>query len=94
VVLAPGVELDDNLTLSGKVLEVPVKRILMGTPPERAASVESLANPRSLDYFVERRRRSDRWRCLSRAADDGRATRTRNIDRVSSRWVVSVIPCF
>ncbi len=40
-------------TLSGKVLEVPVKRILMGVPPEQAASVESLANPRSLDYFVE-----------------------------------------
>ncbi|MGH2903119.1 MAG: acetoacetate--CoA ligase, partial [Solirubrobacteraceae bacterium] len=40
-------------TLSGKVLEVPVKKILMGTPPARAASVDSLANPRSLDYFVE-----------------------------------------
>jgi acetoacetyl-CoA synthetase len=40
-------------TLSGKVLEVPVKRILMGVPPEQAASVDSLANPRSLDYFVE-----------------------------------------
>jgi acetoacetyl-CoA synthetase len=39
-------------TLSGKVLEVPVKRILMGTPPEQAASVESLADPHSLDYFV------------------------------------------
>ena len=39
-------------TLSGKVLEVPVKRILMGTPPERAASRESLANPEALDYFV------------------------------------------
>jgi acetoacetyl-CoA synthetase len=40
-------------TLSGKVLEVPVKRILMGTPPSEAASIESLADPRSLDYFVE-----------------------------------------
>jgi acetoacetyl-CoA synthetase len=40
-------------TLSGKVLEVPVKKILMGTAPEQAASVDSLANPRSLDYFVE-----------------------------------------
>ncbi|MEA2202409.1 MAG: acetoacetyl-CoA synthetase [Solirubrobacteraceae bacterium] len=39
-------------TLSGKVLEVPVKRILMGAPPNEAASVDSLANPRSLDYFV------------------------------------------
>jgi acetoacetyl-CoA synthetase len=40
-------------TLSGKVLEVPVKRILTGTAPEQAASRDSLANPESLDYFVE-----------------------------------------
>ena len=40
-------------TLSGKVLEVPVKRILMGTPPEQAASRDSLANPEALDFFVE-----------------------------------------
>jgi acetoacetyl-CoA synthetase len=40
-------------TLSGKVLEVPVKRILMGTPAEQAASRDSLANPTALDYFVE-----------------------------------------
>jgi acetoacetyl-CoA synthetase len=40
-------------TLSGKVLEVPVKRILSGTPPEKAASRESLANPEALDWFVE-----------------------------------------
>jgi acetoacetyl-CoA synthetase len=39
-------------TLSGKVLEVPVKRILTGTPAEEAASRESLANPEALDYFV------------------------------------------
>jgi acetoacetyl-CoA synthetase len=35
------------------VLEVPVKRILMGAPVAQAASVDSLANPRALDYFVE-----------------------------------------
>ncbi len=39
-------------TLSGKVLEVPVKRILMGTPAQQAASRDSLANPESLDYFT------------------------------------------
>jgi acetoacetyl-CoA synthetase len=39
-------------TLSGKVLEVPVKRILMGIPAEKAASRDSLANPKALDYFV------------------------------------------
>jgi acetoacetyl-CoA synthetase len=40
-------------TLSGKVLEVPVKRILSGTPPERAASRDSLANPAALDWFSD-----------------------------------------
>ncbi len=40
-------------TLSGKVLEVPVKRILMGQAPDTAASRDSLANPRALDVFVE-----------------------------------------
>jgi acetoacetyl-CoA synthetase len=40
-------------TLSGKALEVPVKRILMGAPPAQAASVDSLVNPMALDYFVQ-----------------------------------------
>jgi acetoacetyl-CoA synthetase len=40
-------------TLSGKVLEVPVKRILMGEPPDKAAARDSLQNPKALDYFVE-----------------------------------------
>jgi acetoacetyl-CoA synthetase len=39
-------------TLSGKILEVPVKRILMGTPVERAASRDALATPDALDFFV------------------------------------------
>jgi acetoacetyl-CoA synthetase len=41
-------------TLSNKKLEVPVKRILLGTPAEKAASRDSLANPAALDWFVER----------------------------------------
>jgi acetoacetyl-CoA synthetase len=39
-------------TLSGKKLEVPVKRILTGTPVETAASSGSLANPESLEWFA------------------------------------------
>jgi len=48
-------------TLSGKKLEVPVKRILSGTPPDEAASRGSLANPHALDAFAElaRERLSD-----------------------------------
>jgi acetoacetyl-CoA synthetase len=40
-------------TLTGKKLEVPVKRILTGTPASEAASKESLADPSSLNYFQE-----------------------------------------
>ncbi len=40
-------------TLNGKKLEVPIKKILSGTPPEEAASRDSLSNPESLDRFAE-----------------------------------------
>ena len=40
-------------TLNGKKLEVPVKKILSGTPPDEAASRDSLSNPESLDRFAE-----------------------------------------
>ncbi len=39
-------------TLSGKILEVPVKRILMGAPAAEVASRDSLANPEALDWFA------------------------------------------
>ncbi|MQY07072.1 acetoacetate--CoA ligase [Actinomadura macrotermitis] len=39
-------------TLSGKKLEVPVRKILQGVPPEKAANRDSLANPEALGYFV------------------------------------------
>ena len=41
------------MTLTGKKLEVPVRRILMGLPPEKAANRSALANPAALDYFIE-----------------------------------------
>jgi acetoacetyl-CoA synthetase len=40
-------------TLSGKVVEVPTKRVLMGADPEKVVSRDSLANPEAFDYFVE-----------------------------------------
>ena len=40
-------------TLSGKILEVPVKRILLGSDPAKVVSRDSLANPQALDWFVE-----------------------------------------
>ena len=48
-------------TLSGKKLEVPVKRILSGDDPERALSRESLQNPAALEPFLELAARSREW---------------------------------
>jgi acetoacetyl-CoA synthetase len=39
-------------TMTGKKLEVPVKRILQGTPAERVASRDALAQPDALDAYV------------------------------------------
>ncbi|HEY5121469.1 MAG TPA: acetoacetate--CoA ligase, partial [Acidimicrobiales bacterium] len=44
-------------TLSGKKLEVPVKRILAGAPVSEVVAVSSLANPESLEPFVALTRR-------------------------------------
>jgi acetoacetyl-CoA synthetase len=40
-------------TLNGKKLEVPVRRILMGTPAEQAVSPGAMSNPRSLRPFLD-----------------------------------------
>jgi acetoacetyl-CoA synthetase len=39
-------------TLTMKKLELPVKRILLGDPPEKVASRDALADPEALDAFV------------------------------------------
>ena len=39
---------------TGKKLELPVKRILLGADPDEVASRDSLLDPTSLDEFVDR----------------------------------------
>src|SRR5690606_10051650 len=40
-------------TLNGKKMEVPIRRILLGEDPQRAANRDSMANPEALDFYVE-----------------------------------------
>ena len=40
-------------TLSGKKLEVPVKKILMGFPIKKSINPDTMANPESINYFIE-----------------------------------------
>ncbi len=49
-------------TLSGKKLEVPVRKILLGTPVAEAADPDALANPEVLAYFEPAGRHERRHR--------------------------------
>ena len=40
-------------TLSGKKLEVPIKKLFMGVPLEKAISVDALSNPQALQFYSE-----------------------------------------
>ena len=40
-------------TLSGKKMELPIKRLLLGHPLEQVAHADAMANPASLAWFVE-----------------------------------------
>ncbi len=40
-------------TLTGKKLEVPVRRLLMGVPLEKAANTSAMADPSALDAFID-----------------------------------------
>jgi len=39
-------------TLNAKKLEVPVKKILAGVPVEKAVNVDSMSNPKSIEFFL------------------------------------------
>ena len=47
-IIAPGIP----YTLTGKKMEVPVRKLLMGAPPEQAASRDIMARPDLLDWYV------------------------------------------
>ena len=44
---------DIPYTISGKKLEAPVKKILLGRPPGKAANKDAMRNPDSLQFFIE-----------------------------------------
>ena len=40
-------------TLTGKKQELPVKKLLLGQPLEKVVNKDAMANPASLDWYVE-----------------------------------------
>jgi acetoacetyl-CoA synthetase len=49
-------------TLTGKKMEVPVRKILLGTRPDDAANRSAMANPQALDAFAEYARTQQDYR--------------------------------
>jgi acetoacetyl-CoA synthetase len=41
------------MTITGKKLEVPIKRLLQGVPAERAVNRATVVNPTALDWFLD-----------------------------------------
>ena len=46
-------------TLSGKKLEVPVKKLFLGMPVEKAVSVDAMANPQAIQYYIDLAKEKD-----------------------------------
>ena len=40
-------------TLSGKKMEVPIRKILLGMEVDRAANLGAMRNPEAINYFLE-----------------------------------------
>lgn len=40
-------------TLTGKKMEIPVRKVLMGNPVNTAFNIDSMKNPKSIDYFLK-----------------------------------------
>ncbi len=51
-------------TLTGKKLEVPVRRLLMGVPLEAAANPSAMADPSALDAFIDYARNQSDYKML------------------------------
>jgi acetoacetyl-CoA synthetase len=50
---------DIPYTLSGKKMEVPIRRVLLGHPPQKAANPGAMRNPNAMQFFIDLARQ---WR--------------------------------
>ena len=50
-------------TLTGKKMEVPVRRILMGVAPDKAANPSAMSDPTALEFFIHYRERQQDYAC-------------------------------
>jgi acetoacetyl-CoA synthetase len=69
-------------TLTGKKMEVPIRKLLLGASPEKVASADAMANPKSIGFF---QRLAEEMKSSASALDPQSAASRRHphhIDRV------------
>ena len=81
VIQAPGIP----MTLTRKKMEVPVRKILLGTPIERAANRNAMANPESLDFFVNYAKTQRDYSLGAGPVHAGKGTEARSVEKTDGR---------
>jgi acetoacetyl-CoA synthetase len=81
IIHAPGIP----VTLTRKKMEVPVRKILLGTPLEHAANRNAMANPESLDFFVNYAKTQKDYSLSDSQAFTGAESQLQNLEKSDGR---------
>ncbi|MGB6684110.1 MAG: hypothetical protein WBH24_10730, partial [Candidatus Acidiferrum sp.] len=81
VIQAPGIP----MTLTRKKMEVPVRKILMGVPFEQAANRNAMANPESLDFFMNYLQTQTDYSLAGTRAFDGGEREIQSVEKIDGR---------
>jgi acetoacetyl-CoA synthetase len=81
IIQAPGIP----MTLTRKKMEVPVRKILLGVPVEQAANRNAMANPESLDFFVNYAKTQSDYSLATDHVLAGERSKLRSLEKTDGR---------
>jgi acetoacetyl-CoA synthetase len=81
VIQAPAIP----VTLTRKKMEVPVRKILLGGPVEQAANRNAMANPDSLDFFVNYAKTQKDYSLAAGHLPAGVSNKARSVEKIDGR---------
>ena len=73
------------MTLTGKKMEVPVRKILLGAPVYGAANRNAMANPHSLDFFENYAKTQNDYSLAADHVGVGERAEARTVEKIDGR---------
>jgi len=73
------------VTLTRKKMEVPVRKILLGVAVEQAANRHAMANPDSLDFFVNYVKMQNDYSLAADQVSVGEKAEARTVEKTNGR---------